>query len=71
MKNRKTTTTSNVERQTSTSITAQTVKLRKPHPCGGNEFTVIREGPVVTLRCTACESIVRLSKDKYMKSFKP
>ena len=70
MKNRKTTTTSNVERQTSNSFTAQMVKLRKPHPCGGNEFTVIREGPLVTLRCRTCESIVRMDKEKYRKALR-
>jgi hypothetical protein len=70
MKNRKTTTTSNVERQTSNSFTPQMVKLRKPHPCGGNEFTVIREGPLMTLRCNSCDSTVRMERIKYKKALR-
>jgi len=49
---------------------AATVRLRKPHPCGGAEFTVIRVGPVVTLRCKKCASFVRLSRERFEKSLK-
>ena len=44
-----------------------TVRLRKPHPCGGNEFTVVRESVIVTLRCNTCGSVVRMEKEKYNK----
>jgi len=50
------------------SSNAKTVRLKKPHPCGGNEFTVVRESVVVTLRCNTCGSFVRMQKDKYLKS---
>ena len=70
MKNRKTdsissVSTSNFKLQTSNS---PTVRLRKHHPCGGDTFTVVREGPVVTLRCLTCGSFVRMDRGKYEKA---
>ena len=50
------------------SSNAKTVRLKKSHPCGGNEFTVIRDSVVVTLKCNTCGSFVRLPKDKYTKA---
>ncbi|MGH2557439.1 MAG: DUF951 domain-containing protein [Thermomicrobiales bacterium] len=30
------------------------VRLRKPHPCGGFEWTVVRLGADIGLRCNGC-----------------
>lgn len=30
------------------------VTLRKPHPCGGNAWTVVRLGADIGLRCDRC-----------------
>ena len=30
------------------------LKLKKPHPCGGKEFLVLRSGMDFKLRCTTC-----------------
>jgi hypothetical protein len=65
MKNRKTDTTSNSKQQ---SANLPFVRLKKPHPCGGTEFTVVREGPVVTLRCQTCQSFIRMPRDKFEKT---
>jgi hypothetical protein len=46
------------------------VRLKKSHPCGGEEFTVVRESVTVTLKCTTCDSIVRLEKGKFLKAVK-
>ena len=46
---------------------ARIVRLKKPHPCGGNEFTVVRESVVVTLKCVTCGSFVRLPREKFEK----
>jgi len=46
------------------------VRLKKPHPCGGNEFLVIRESVIVTLKCNTCGSFVRLPRDKFEKAVK-
>ncbi len=63
--------TSNFKHQTSDSSSGgRIVRLKKPHPCGGNEFTVVRESVVVTLKCFTCDSIVRIPRDKYLKSLK-
>ena len=43
------------------------VRLKKPHPCGGNEFTVIRDSVLVTLKCNTCGSFVRMEREKYEK----
>jgi len=45
-----------------------TVRLKKPHPCGSNEFTVIRDSVIVTLKCNTCGSFVRMEKGKYVKA---
>ncbi|UCG39723.1 MAG: DUF951 domain-containing protein [bacterium] len=50
---------------------AGTVRLKKPHPCGGYEFSLLREGVVVTLKCGTCGSIIRMERDRYEKSLKP
>jgi hypothetical protein len=42
--------------------------LKKSHPCGGDVFEVVREGPEVTLRCAGCGSFVRMAREKYQKS---
>jgi hypothetical protein len=67
MKNRKPDSTSDFKQKTP-NCSAATVRLRKPHPCGGHEFAVVREGPVVTLRCRTCESIIRMTREKYGKA---
>ena len=47
---------------------AKVVRLKKPHACGGNDFTVVRESVVVTLKCNTCGSFVRLTKEKFDKA---
>ena len=49
---------------------AKVVRLKKPHPCGGDQFTVIRESVMVTLKCNTCGSFVRMPKDKFVKAVK-
>jgi hypothetical protein len=62
--------TSNFKQQTSNSSSgARVVRLKKPHACGGNEFTVIRESVIVTVKCTTCGSFIRLPREKFEKSF--
>lgn len=48
------------------------VRLRKPHPCGSLEWTVVRIGADIGLRCNTCGRKVllpRLTLEKRMKSF--
>ncbi len=48
------------------------VRLRKPHPCGSFEWTVVRLGADIGLRCSGCQHRVLLSRrdlQKRLKSF--
>jgi hypothetical protein len=38
------------------------VRLRKPHPCGGYEWTVVRVGADIGLRCLTCGHRVLLTR---------
>jgi len=48
------------------------VRLRKPHPCGGFEWEVVRLGADIGLRCCACRRRVLLERrtlEKRLKAF--
>jgi len=38
------------------------LKLKKPHPCGGYEWKVIRLGADIGLECQTCQRHVLLSR---------
>ena len=38
------------------------VQLRKPHACGGSEWTIIRLGADIGLRCKGCNRRVLLER---------
>lgn len=38
------------------------VRLRKPHPCGGFEWRVVRLGADIGLRCQTCDHRVLLPR---------
>lgn len=40
----------------------QHVELKKPHPCGTNEWEVVRLGMDIKLRCVACGRYVTLPR---------
>jgi hypothetical protein len=46
------------------------VQLRKPHPCGGYEWTVARLGADIGLACTTCNRRVLLPRREFEKRFK-
>ncbi|HEY7270009.1 MAG TPA: DUF951 domain-containing protein [Dehalococcoidia bacterium] len=48
------------------------VRLRKPHPCGGYEWRVVRLGADIGIVCTTCSRRVLLERavlEKRMKAF--
>jgi hypothetical protein len=48
------------------------VRLRKPHPCGSTDWTVVRIGADIGLKCHGCERRVMLPRrtlEKRLKSF--
>ena len=46
------------------------VRLRKVHPCGGFEWTVVRLGADIGLRCIKCNRRVLLSRSVLEKRVK-
>ena len=48
------------------------VRLRKAHPCGGFDWTIVRLGADIGLRCSTCEHRVLLARslfERRLKSF--
>lgn len=43
------------------------VRLRKPHPCGGDEWEVTRIGADIGIRCLTCGRRVMLPRAKFEK----
>lgn len=51
---------------------ADVVRLRKPHPCGSHDWTVVRLGADIGLRCHGCNRKVLLPRrtlEKRLKAF--
>ena len=44
--------------------------MKKPHACGVNEWTVIRTGADVKLKCSGCGRIVMLDRVDFLKRAK-
>ena len=53
--------------------TAQEIRLgdvvltRKQHPCGSSEWTVIRTGADIKIRCSGCGRIVMMDRETVLK----
>jgi hypothetical protein len=46
------------------------VRLRKPHPCGSYEWTVVRLGADIGLECTGCRRRVLLTRRELARRMK-
>ncbi len=46
------------------------VRLRKPHPCGGYEWQVVRLGADIGIVCTTCGHRVMLPRSEFEKRVK-
>ncbi|HHW43180.1 DUF951 family protein [Desulfofundulus thermobenzoicus] len=44
------------------------VRTRKPHPCGGDTWEIMRTGVDFRLKCTTCGRVVMLPRPKFEKS---
>ncbi len=38
------------------------IEMRKPHPCGGRAWTVVRVGADIGLRCGSCERRIMMDR---------
>ena len=43
------------------------VQMKKPHACGSNEWTIIRVGADVKIKCDACGRIVMLDRADFVR----
>ncbi|MBD5097477.1 MAG: DUF951 domain-containing protein [Lachnospiraceae bacterium] len=48
----------------------QKIKLKKPHPCGGNCWEIQRMGMDFRLKCTLCSHSVMIPRKTVESSFK-
>lgn len=46
------------------------VQTRKEHPCGSNQWEIIRLGADIKIKCVECGRIVMLPRQKFEKSVK-
>lgn len=46
------------------------LRLRKPHPCGSYEWTVVRLGADIGLECKGCQHRVMLTRRELTKRMK-
>ncbi len=44
--------------------------MKKPHPCGGKEFEVLRIGADFKIKCTKCSHEIMLPRSKAEKNIK-
>ena len=43
------------------------VQTRKKHPCGSDQWTVIRVGADIKIRCSGCGHVVMMDRDTFLK----
>lgn len=46
------------------------VMMKKPHACGANEWSVIRVGADVKIKCARCGRIVMLDRAEFVRMCK-
>lgn len=46
------------------------VKMKKGHPCGHNEWKIIRVGADIKIKCLGCDRIVMIPRSKFNKGLK-
>lgn len=46
------------------------VRLRKPHPCGSTDWTIVRLGADLGLRCERCQHRIMLPRSVFERRLK-
>lgn len=44
-----------------------TVKMKKPHPCGSSEWVITRTGADIKIKCLGCGRVVMLDREIFLK----
>ena len=47
------------------------VLTKKPHPCGGNRWEVVRTGADYKIKCLTCGRIVMLDAEEFTRRVRP
>ena len=47
-----------------------TLELKKPHPCGSKQFTVLRVGSDIRIKCIGCGRDMTVAREKLEKSIR-
>ena len=46
------------------------VTMKKPHPCGTNEWVITRIGADIKIKCVSCGRMIMIPRSKFVKSAK-
>lgn len=46
------------------------VEMKKPHPCGTNNFQIVRMGADIKIRCTNCDRTIMMLRRDFDKRLK-
>lgn len=46
------------------------IQTKKPHPCGSSEWTVVRVGADIKIKCLGCGRVVMLTVTEFEKRLK-
>jgi hypothetical protein len=46
------------------------VRLKKPHPCGGTDWTIVRLGADIGLQCQRCQHRILLARSVFERRLK-
>ncbi|MEG6617245.1 DUF951 domain-containing protein [Peptococcaceae bacterium 1198_IL3148] len=46
------------------------VQMKKGHPCGGDQWEIMRTGVDFRIKCTTCGRLLMISREKFLKSVK-
>lgn len=51
-------------------VLGNVVEMKKGHPCGANEWEIIRLGADVKIKCVNCGRVVMISRIEFNKKIK-
>ncbi|WP_138204179.1 DUF951 domain-containing protein [Haloimpatiens lingqiaonensis] len=46
------------------------VEMKKGHPCGANQWEIVRMGADIKIKCVKCGRIVMIPRSKFEKNMK-
>jgi hypothetical protein len=46
------------------------VIMKKPHPCGTNEWEIVRVGADIKIKCLKCNRMIMISRVEFNKKLK-